>query len=225
MSGDPLVAHFAREHQRTRQAWWSAGICQFWIWLNALGALAFRFWVVDQFNFTTFVEEKLWPSGFLFEGLLQLCVTILVCMGLVRIPRDKNLWGFFAAAIFTIAVNSIIVMAWALVIVPEEYRLAATFALYGSYLTIPALAFAVYSAIGTPSPSSLWIYAITITVAMKCAAVILTGAHSLAFISYTVIIVIAIASVVLPLRFALAKTDSRTSVDSDNKATRDDAAA
>jgi|GEM_PF-4980655 hypothetical protein len=214
MSGDPLVAHFAGgEHQRTRQAWWSAGICQFWIWLNALGALGFRFWVIDRFNFTTFVEERLWPSVLLLEGLLQLCVTILVCVGLVRIPRDGKFWSFFAAAIFTIVVNTIIVMAWALVLVPEEYRLASTFALYGSYLTIPAVALAVYCAIGTPSTNSLWIYAITITIAMKCAAVILTGAHSLAFIPYTVIVLIAMASVVLPLRFVFAKNQPRTDAD------------
>ncbi|HXM01063.1 MAG TPA: hypothetical protein VN939_00575 [Chthoniobacterales bacterium] len=212
MSGDPLVAHFTREHQRTRQAWFFAGVCQSWIWLNALGALAFRFWVVDRFNYTTFVEEKLWPGLFLLESLLQLSVTIIVCVGLSRIPRNRKFWGFFIAAIFAILVDSIIVAAWGLVIVPEEYRLAATFGLFGWYLMFPAIALAVYCSLVTPSPASLWIYAITLTIALKCAAIILITAHSLPFISYTVILLIALASVVLPLRFGSAKTAPRISV-------------
>jgi hypothetical protein len=202
MSADPLVAHFAWEYQRRREARFLAGICQFWIWLNALGALAFRFWVVDRFNYTTFVEEKFWPGLFLLESLLQLSVTIIACVGLLRIPRDRKFSGFVAAAAFSILVDSIIVAAWALVIVPEEFRLAATFGLYGSYLTIPAVAFAMYCAVVTPNAVSLWIYAITITIALKCAAIILITVPSLAFISYTVIILIALVSVVLPLRFA-----------------------
>ena len=225
MSGDPLVAHFIRQDQRARQAWFFAGVCQFWIWLNALGALAFRFWVVDRFNYTTFVEEKLWPSLFLLESLLQLSVTIIVCVGLSRIPRDQKFWGFLAAAIFAILVDSIIVAAWGLVIVPEEYRLAATFGLFGWYLIFPAITLAVYCNSVTPSPASLWMYAITLTIALKCAAIILITDRSLPFISYTVILLIALVSVVLPLRFGLAKTDPRISEGSSNGPVRDDAAA
>ena len=209
MSGDPLVAHFTREHQRTRQAWFFAGVCQSWIWLNALGALAFRFWVVDRFNYTTFVEEKLWPGLFLLESLLQLSVTIVACVGLSRIPRDRKFWGFVIAAIFAILVDSIIAAAWGLVIVPEEYRLAATFGLFGSYLTIPAIGFAVYCCLVTPGPVSVWIYAVTLTIALKCAAIILITVSSLAFISYTVIILIALLSVALPLKFGFAKNEPR----------------
>lgn len=211
MSADPVVAHFTREPQRTRQAWFFAGVCQFWIWLNALSALAFRFWVVDRFNYTTFVEEKFWPSLFLLESLLQLGLASIVCLGLLTIPRDRKFWGFLAGAIFSILVDGIIMAAWALVIVPEEYRLAATFALFGSYLTIPALGFAVYCSLVTPSPVSVWIYAVTLTIALKCAAVILVAVPSMAFVSYTAIILIALVSVVLPLRFGLGKTDPRIS--------------
>jgi hypothetical protein len=211
MSGDPAVAQIMREHQRTKQAWFFAAVCQFWIWLNALGALAFRFWVVDRFDYTTFVEERFWPGVFLLEGLLQLALALIVCLGLLTIPRDRKFWGFLAAAIFSVLVDGIIVAAWAMVIVPEEYRLAATFGLFGSYLTIPAIGFAVYCSLITPSPVSVWIYAVTVTIALKCAAVILVTVPSLAFISYTAIILIALASVVLPLRFALAKTEPRIS--------------
>jgi hypothetical protein len=205
MSGNPLVAHSMPQHQRKGLAWFVAGACQVWIWLNALGALAFRFWVVDRFNYTTFVEQKLWPGLFLLESLMQLCLVIVVCVGLFTIPRDRKFWGFLAAAIFSILVDGVILAAWALVIVPEEYRLAATFGLYGEYLTIPAVAFAVYCAVVTPSTVSLWIYAVTVTIALKCAAILLITVPSLAFISYVVIILIAIASVVLPLRFGSAK--------------------
>jgi hypothetical protein len=207
MSGNPLVAHSMPEHQRKGLAWFVAGACQFWIWLNALGALAFRFWVVDRFNYTTFVEEKLWPGLFLLESLMQLCLVIVVCFGLFTIPRDRKFWGFLAAAIFSVFVDGVILAAWALVIVPEEYRLAATFGLYGSYLAIPAVAFAVYCAVVTPGIVSLWIYAITITIALKCAAIILITVPSLAFISYVAIILIALLSIALPLRFGLAKTE------------------
>jgi hypothetical protein len=206
MSGDPLVAHSMPEHQRKGLGWFVAGICQFWIWLNALGALAFRYWVVDRFNYTTFVEEKLWPGLFLLESLLQFCLVIVVCVRLMTVPRDRKFWGFLAAALFSIFVYGIILAAWTLVIVPEEYRLAATFGLYGAYLTIPAVAFAVYCATVTPSTVSLWIYAVTVTIALKCAAIILITVPSVAFISYVVIILVALLSVILPLRFGFASS-------------------
>src|ERR1700757_3269782 len=209
MSGDPLVAHSVPEHQRTREAWFFAGVCQFWIWINALGALAFRFWVVDRFNYTTFVEEKFWPGLFFLESLLQLALAIIVGLGLLTTLRDRKFWGFVAAAIFSVLVDGIITAAWAMVIVPEEYRLAATFALFGGYLTIPAIGFAVYCSLVTPSPVSVWIYAVALTIALKCAAIILVTAPSLAFISYAAIILIALASVVLPSRFGLANNQPR----------------
>ena len=207
MSGDPLVAHFAREHQRTKQAWFFAGVCQFWIWLNALAALAFRFWVVDRFNYTTFIEEKFWPGLFFLESLVQLGLAIVVGLGLTTVPRDRKFWGFVAAAIFSVLVDGIISTAWAMVIVPEEYRLAATFALFGGYLAIPAIGFAVYCSLVTPSRVSVWIYAVTLTIALKCAAIILITERFLALISYTAIILIALVSVVLPLRFGFTKRD------------------
>jgi hypothetical protein len=209
MSGDPLVAHFAREHQRTKEAWFFAGVCQLWIWLNALSALAFRFWVIDRFNYTTFVEEKFWPGLFFLEGLAQLALAIIVGLGLLTTLRDRKFWGFVAAAIFTILVDGIITTAWAMVIVPQEYRLAATFALFGGYLTIPAIGFAVYCSLVSPTRVSVSIYAVTLTIALKCAAIILITVRSLAFISYTTIILIALVSVVLPLRFGLAKNQPR----------------
>ena len=211
MSGDPVVAHLMQEHQRTRQGWFFAAVCQFWIWLNALGALAFRFWVVDRFDYTTFVEEKFWPGVFFLESLLQLGLAIIVCLGLLTIPRDRKFWGFLAASIFSVLVDGIIVAAWAMVIVPEEYRLAATFGLFGSYLAIPAIGFAVYFSLITPSPFSVWIYAVILTIALKCAAIILVTVPSLAFISYTVIILIALGSIVLPLKFGFTRTDPRIS--------------
>ena len=221
MSGDPLVAHFAREHQRTKQAWFFAGACQFWIWFNALAALAFRFWVVDRFNYTTFIEEKFWPGLFFLESLVQLALAIVVGLGLTTVPRDRKFWGFVAAAIFSVLVDGIISTAWAMVIVPEEYRLAATFALFGGYLAIPAIGFAAYCSLVTPSRVSIWIYAVTLTIALKCAAVILITERFFAFISYTAIILIAVVSVVLPLRFALAKPGP-TSEGSGGVAARDD---
>lgn len=211
MSGDPLVAHFEREHQRSKQAWFLAGICQFWIWFNALSALAFRFWVVDRFNYTTFIEEKFWPGLFFLESLVQLALAIIVALGLLTIPRDRKFWGFVAAAIFSLLVDGIIAAAWAMVIVPEEYRLAATFGLFGGYLTIPAIGLALYCSLVTPSRVSVWIYAVTITIALKCSAILRVTDRSLTFISYTAIILIAVVSVVLPLRFGLAKPDPRIS--------------
>jgi hypothetical protein len=225
ISGDPLVAHFMREHLRKKQAWFFAGVCQVWIWLNSLSALAFRFWVIDRFNYTTFVEEKFWPGLFFLESLVQLGLTIIVCLGLLTIPRDRKFWGFVAATIFSVLVNGIIAAAWAMVIVPEEYRLAATFALFGGYLTIPAIGFAVYCSLVTPSRVSVWIYAVTLTIALKCAAIILIEVPSLAFISYTAIVLIAVVSVVLPFRFGLAKPDPRISEVSGSEAARDDEAA
>ena len=211
MSGDPLVAHFEREHQRSKQAWFFAGICQFWIWLNALSALAFRFWVVDRFNYTTFIEEKFWPGLFFLEGLVQLALAIIVSLGLLTIPRDRKFWGFVVAAIFSLLVYGVIAAAWGMVIVPEEFRLAATFGLFGGYLTIPAIGLALYCSLVTPSRVSVWIYAVTVTIALKCSAILLVTDRSLTFISYTAIIVIAVVSVVLPLRFGLAKPDPRIS--------------
>jgi hypothetical protein len=209
MSGNPLVAHSMPEHRRTKQAWFFAGVCQFWIWLNALGTLAFRFWVVDRFNYTTFVEEKFWPGLFFLESLLQLGLAIIVGLGLLTIPRDRKFWGFVAAAVFSVLVDGVITAAWAMVIVPEEYRLAATFGLFGSYLAIPAIGFAVYCSLVTPSPVSVWIYAVTLTIALKCAAIILITVPSFAFISYTAIILIALASVVLPSRFGFTRNQPR----------------
>jgi hypothetical protein len=224
MSADPLVAHSTPEHQWKGLAWFIAGTCQFWIWLNALGALAFRFWVVDRFNYTTFVEEKLWPGLFLLESLIQLCLAIVAGVGLFTIPRDRKFWGLLAAAVFSVFVYAVIVAAWALVIVPEEYGLAATVGLYGAYLTIPAVAFAVYCAVVIPSTVSLWIYAVIVTIALKCAAVIMITVPSVAFISYVVIILIALVSVVLPLRFGFTKSDPRISEGFANEPVRDDAA-
>jgi len=212
MSGDPLVAHFEREHQRSKQAWFFAGICQFWIWLNALSALAFRFWVVDRFNYTTFIEEKFWPGLFFLEGLVQLALAIIVSLGLLTIPRDRKFWGFVVAAIFSLLVYGVIAAAWGMVIVPEEFRLAATFGLFGGYLTIPAIGLASYCSLVTPSRVSVWIYAVTVTIALKCSAILLVTNRSLTFVSYTAIILIAVVSVVLPLRFGLAKPDSQISV-------------
>ena len=225
MSGDPLVAHFAREHQRTKHAWFVAGACQFWIWFNALTALAFRFWVIDRFNYTTFIEEKFWPGLFFLESLVQLGLAIVVGLGLTTVLRDRKFWGFVAAAIFSVLVDGIISTAWAMVVAPEEYRLAATFALFGGYLTIPAIGFAVYCSLVTPSRVSIWIYAVTLTIALKCAAIILITERSLAFISYMAIILIAVGSVVLPLRFALAKPGPRISEGSGGETARGEEAA
>src|ERR1700751_110035 len=213
MSGDPLVAHSVPEHQRTREAWFFAGVCQFWIWINALGALAFRFWVVDRFNYTTFVEEKFWPGLFFLESLLQLGLAIIAGLGLLTIPRDRKFWGFVAAAVFSVLVEGTIAAAWAMVILPEEFRLGAPFGLFGGYLTIPAIGFAVYCSVVTPSRVSVWIYAVTLTIALKCSAIILITARSLAFISYAAIILIALVSVVLPLRFGFAKNQPRMDAD------------
>jgi hypothetical protein len=225
MSGDPLVAHFTREHRRKKEAWFFAGVCQSWIWLNALSALAFRFWVVDRFNYTTFVEEKLWPGLFFLESLVQLALAIIVGLGLLTIPRDRKFWGFVATAIFNVLVDGIITAAWAMVIVPEEYRLAATFGLFGGYLTIPAIGFAVYCGLVSPSRVSVWIYAVTLTIALKCAAIIRIAVPSSAFISYTAIVLIAVVSVVLPLRFGLAKPGPRISEGSASETAQDDEAA
>jgi hypothetical protein len=140
---------------------------------------------------------------------VQLALAIIVGLGLLTIPRDRKFWGFVAAAIFSIIVDGIITAAWAMVIVPEEYRLAATFALFGGYLTIPAIGFAVYCGLVTPSRVTVWIYAVTLTIALKCAAIILITAPSSAFISYTAIVLIAMLSVVLPLRFGFARNQPR----------------
>jgi hypothetical protein len=225
MSGDPLVAHFTRGDQRTKEAWFVAGVCQCWIWLNALTTLAFRFWVVDRFNYTTFVEEKFWPGLFFLESVVQFGLAVIVGLGLLTIPRDRKLWGFAAAAIFSVLVDGVIAVAWAMVIVPEEYRLAATFALFGGYLTIPAIGFALFCSLVIPNRVSVWIYAVTLTVALKCAAIILITDRSLTFISYTAIILIAVASVVLPLRFGLAKPGPRISEDSRGETAHDQKAA
>jgi hypothetical protein len=206
MSGDPLVTHFARQNQRRREAWLLAAICDLWIWLNAVSALAFRLWVVDRFNYRAIIEEKFWPCVFLIEGLVQLSLVVLVWLRLSKLPRNRDFWVFTATAAFSFLVDATIVAAWTTVIF-DEYQLAATFSICGSYLTIPAILFAIYCALATPSPVSLWIYAVTLSIALKCAALIPIKPHSqLAFIPYLAIILIALVSVVLPLRFAFAKT-------------------
>jgi hypothetical protein len=206
MSGDPLVTHFARQSQRRREGWLLAAICDLWIWLNAVSALAFRLWVVDRFNYRAIIEEKFWPCVFLIEWLVQLSLVVLVCLSLSKLPHNRDFWVFTATAAFSFLVNAIIVAAWATVIF-GEYQLAATFSICGSYLTIPAILFAFYCALVKPSPVSLWIYAVTLPIALKCAALISVKPHSqLVFIPYLAIILIALLSVVLPLRFAFTKT-------------------
>jgi hypothetical protein len=196
MSGDPLVVHFAQQSQRTRHARLFAAICQLWIWLNAASVLAFRFWVVDRFNYSVIVEENLWSALFLIEGLIQLSVVVIVWLSLSKMPRDRNFWVFSAAAAFGFLVNAIIVAAWATFMF-GEYRLTVTFAMFGSYLTIPALLFPLYCALVTPGPVTLWIYAVTVTVGLKCSAIIPVASRSqLAFIPYVAIILIALVSVV-----------------------------
>jgi hypothetical protein len=205
MSVDPLVSHLTRENRGKEQAWLFAGTCQLWIWLNAATALAFRFWVVDRLDYTAIFEQRFWPGMFLIEGMVQLSLVVIVWLSLSGIPRGRDSRVFSAAAGFSLLVYTLIVVAWALLIF-DEYRLAVTFAIFGSYLAIPAILFASYWALSTPRPASLWIYAVTVTIALKCCAVIpLTSRSHLAFISYLVIILIASVSVVLPLRFALAK--------------------
>jgi len=205
MSGDPLVTHFARQSQRRREAWLLAAMCDLWIWLNAVSALAFRLWVVDRFNYRAILEEKFWPCVFLIEGLVQLSLVVLVWLRLSKLPHNR-VWVFTATAAFSFLVNAIIVAAWTTVIF-EEYQLAVIFSVFGCFLTIPAILFALYCALATPSPVSLWIYAVTLTIALKCAALIPIKPHSqLVFIPYVAIILIALLSVVLPLRFAFAKT-------------------
>jgi hypothetical protein len=225
MSGDPLVAHFSREHQRTKEAWFFAGVCQFWIWLNALTALAFRFWVIDRFNYTAFVEEKVWPGLFFLESLVQLGLAIIVGLWVLKIPRDRKFWGFVAAAIFSVLVEGIIAAAWAMVVVSDEFRLATTFGLFGDYLTIPATGFALYCSLVTPNRVSVCVYAVALTIALKCAAIIRIAGPSSGFIAYTAIILIALVSVVLPLRFGLAKAHPRISEGLASEAARDDEAA
>jgi hypothetical protein len=206
MSGDPLVTHFARQSQRRREAWLLAAICDLWIWLNAVSALAFRLWVVDRFNYRAIIDEKFWPCVFLIEGLVQLSLVVFVWLSLSKLPRNRDFWVFTATAAFSFLVNAIIVAAWTTVIF-GEYQLAATFSICGSYLTIPAILFALYCAMVTPSPVSLWIYAVTLPIALKCAVLIPVKPHSqLVFIPYLTIILIALLSVVLPLRFAFVKT-------------------
>jgi hypothetical protein len=189
-----------------RQAWLFAGTCQLWIWLNAATALAFRFWVVDRFNYTTFVEGKLWPSVFMLEGVVQLSVALAAWAMLKKTPRGRS-WGDWAATVFNILVFGYIVAAWALVL-QGQFRLAATFGLFGGYLTIPAILFALYCGLVRPRPISLWIYAVTVTVALKSCAIIPVRDPSRAFISYVAIILIALLSAAFPLRFGLARTGS-----------------
>jgi hypothetical protein len=206
MSVDPLVTHLTRENRGKGQAWLFAGICQLWIWLNAAAPLAFRFWVVDRLDYTAIFEQRFWPCMFLIEGMVQLSLVIVVWLSLSGLPRGRDFRVFSAAAAFSFLVDAIIVVAWALLIF-DEYRLAVTFALFGCYLAIPAILFGSYCALVTPRPASLWIYAVTVTIALKCSAIIpLTSRSHLAFISYLVIILIALLSVVLPLRLGLAKT-------------------
>jgi hypothetical protein len=206
MSGDPLVTHFTRQTQRRREAVVYAAICDLWIWANAVSTLAFRLWVLDRFNYQAIFEGKFWPCVFLLEGLLQLSVVVLAWVRLSKTTRNRDFWVFTAAAVFSFLVNAIIVAAWATVIFGQN-QLAVTFAFFGVFLTIPAILFALYCALVTPSLVSLWIYAVTVTIALKCAALIPVNRTSpLVFIAYLAIILIALLSVVLPLRFAFAKT-------------------
>jgi hypothetical protein len=101
MSGDPLVTHFARQSQRRREAWLLAAMCDLWIWLNAVSALAFRLWVVDRFNYRAILEEKFWPCVFLIEGLVQLSLVVLVWLRLSKLPHNR-VWVFTATAAFSI---------------------------------------------------------------------------------------------------------------------------
>lgn len=205
MSADSSVTHLKRESRGEGQAWFFVGICQLWIWFNAATALAFRFWVVDRLDYTSIFEHRFWPSTFLIEGMVQLSLVIVVWLSLRGIPRARDFKVFSAAALFGFLVYTIIVVAWALLIF-DEYRLAVTFAFLGSYLAIPALLFASYCALVRPRPASLCIYAVTVTIALKCSAIIpLTSRSHLAFISYLAIILIALLSVILPLRFGLAR--------------------
>ena len=206
MSVDPLVTHLTRENRGKGQAWLFAESCQLWIWLNAATALAFRFWVVDRLDYTAIFEQRFWPGMFLIEGMVQLSLVVVVWRSLTGIPRGRDSRVFSAAAAFSFLVYTIIVVAWALLIF-DEYRLAVTFAIFGSYLAIPAMLFTSYCALVTPCPASLWIYAVTVTIALKCSAIIpLTSRSHLAVISYLVIILVALLSVVLPLRLGSAKT-------------------
>jgi hypothetical protein len=206
MSADPLVTHLNRESHGKGPAWLFAGICQFWIWLNAATALAFRFWVVDRLDYTAIFEQRFWPCMFLIEAMVQLSLVVLVWLSLSGTPRGRDFRVFSAAAAFSFLVYTTIVVAWALLVF-EEYRLAVTFAIFGTYLGIPALLFASYCALVAPRPASLWIYAVTVTIALKCSAIIpLTSRSHQAVISYLLIILIALVSVVLPLRLGLSKT-------------------
>src|SRR5258707_13960350 len=112
MSGDPLVTHFARQSQRRREAWLLAAICDFWIWLNAVSALAFRLWGIDPVNYRAIIEEKFWTCVFLIEGLVQLSLVVLVWLSLSKLQHNRDLWVFTATAAYSFLVSSIIVAAW-----------------------------------------------------------------------------------------------------------------
>ena len=187
-----------------------AAICYFWIWLNAVSTLAFRIWALDRFNYQAIIEQKFWPCVFLLEGLVQLSIVVLAGALLSKTTRNRDFWVFTAAAVFGFLVNAIIVAAWTTVIFGQD-QLAVTFAFFGVFLTIPAILFALYCVLVTPTVVSLWIYAVTVTIALKCAALIPVNRTSpLVFIAYLAIILIALLSVVLPLRFAFAKPQLRT---------------
>src|SRR5258708_32381234 len=151
MSGEPLVTHFARQSQRRREAWLLAAICDFWIWLNAVSALAFRLWVIDPVNYRAIIEEKFWPCVFLIEGLVQLSLVVLVWLSLSKLPHNRDFWVFTATAAFSFLVNAIIVAAWTTGIF-EEYHVPAPFFFFGHFITLPPRLFAFFLPLGKPYP-------------------------------------------------------------------------
>src|SRR5260370_11943911 len=165
MSGEPLVTHFARQSQRRREAWLLAAICDLWIWLNAVSALAFRLWVVDRFNYRAIIEEKFWPCVFLIEGLVQLSLVVLVWLSLSKLPHNRDFWVFTATAAFSFLVNAIIVAAWTTCIF-DKYPLTYPFFIFGTFLTIPVILFAFYFDLASPTPDSSWIFALTLTLSL-----------------------------------------------------------
>ena len=155
---------------------------------------------------------------FMLESVVQLSVALTAWAMLNKTPRGRS-WADWAATAFNILVFGYIVAAWALVL-QGQFRLAATFGLFGGYLTIPAILFALYCALVRPRPISLWIYAVTVTVALKSCAIILVRS----FISYVAIILIALLSAAFPLRFGLAKTGISDPEPTGNEPESDDTA-
>jgi hypothetical protein len=203
MTDDPIVSYFRRRNESINRASLYLGVC--WILLNAVTALAFRFWVVDHFHLPI-IEHKLWPSLFVVEGLVQLVAVVTAYIGLSRLRPSRKFWLFSAATTFCALVYLFIVVAWALALL-GEYHLLQAFALYGRYLLIPAILFALYAWLVTPKRAiSVWIYALCLTVALKTAVLIAPAKATFAVISYGLIIALALgSSVVVWLR--LGKTN------------------